>query len=180
MEIQLEKGTEEFFREFVSLRYQGRQLIKDPERKFKDMFKSSRKTLILCVFLLIWQGLMLKFSGSDTFIYVLLGCTAMLFVMVLISLFAMHNNLKVMLSKSGPSTLTLTEEYLENTSAEGEKVSVPWSKIAYCRILNESIVFMPHDISGLMIGVDAKYAPMILDWLTKNNINMRVIAGEKK
>ncbi|MCR5120237.1 MAG: hypothetical protein K6B44_11560 [Lachnospiraceae bacterium] len=180
MEIQIEKGSEAFFREFVSLQFQGRHLIKDPERKFKDMFKSSRNTLILCIILLIWQTAMLKFNGPKTFLYILIGCTVMLFIMIIFSFFIMNKNLKTFLAKNAPSTLSLSAEGIENTTNEGEKVAIPWSKIAYIRIFKEMMAFMPHDISGIIIGLDSKYAPQIMDWITQNNINIRFIAGEKK
>ena len=104
----------------------------------------------------------------------------MLFIMIIFSFFIMNKNLKTFLAKNAPSTLSLSAEGIENTTNEGEKVAIPWSKIAYIRIFKEMMAFMPHDISGMIIGLDSKYAPQIMDWITQNNINIRFIAGEKK
>ena len=180
MELQLPGANEQQLREFVNIQQQGRLLIKDPERKYTDQFKGFVKIIILSIFLLIVQFLLMNHGKYTAYLYVLIACTLFMLFMAILSLLAMHSRLKTMLSQTGSHVVRFTPTELEHVSSRGDKLTVQWANVKFIRIFKEMIAFFPNGPEGILIGIDAKYAPMILDYLHANNINIQVIAGEKK
>ncbi len=180
MELQLPGATEQQLREFVSIQQQARLLIKDPERKYTDQFKSFIRVVIYGAILLLIQFVLIQSDKYTGFMYVLIGCTLLMTILGVLSIFAMKKRLKYMLEHSGPCTVRFSPEEMEDVLFSGDKVTVQWSNFGFVRIFKEMIVFFPKSIEGVIIGIDAQYAPMILDYLRENNINIRIVAGEKK
>ena len=180
MELNLPAATEQQLKEFVSIQQQGRLLIKDPERKYTDQYKGFVKIIIFSVFLLVVQLLLMNHGRYTGFLYALIACTLFMLFMGILSLLAMHSRLKTMLSQTGSHVVRFTPTELEHVSSRGDKLTVQWANVKFIRIFKEMITFFPNGPEGILIGIDAKYAPMILDYLHANNINIRVIAGEKK
>ena len=61
-----EKGSKDFYEETVNVISQYRGLIKKPEMKLRDRFKTLKIYIILCAALVVMLALMGIFWGMDT------------------------------------------------------------------------------------------------------------------
>ena len=139
-----------------------------------------KSPLLFSIVLLIIQFLLLGSGKYTGYMYVLIGVTVFMGFLGILSLFSMHSRLKTMLAQTGPCVVRFSPTEMEHTSPRGDKIIVQWANVKFIRIFKEMIAFFPNGPEGILIGIDAKYAPMILDYMNANNINIRVIAGEKK
>ncbi|MCR4586186.1 MAG: hypothetical protein K5686_10740 [Lachnospiraceae bacterium] len=180
MELKLPAATEKQLREFVSVMQQARLILKDPERKYTDQFKGFRKVVIMGIVLIIIQIIMMSTGRMTGFLQFLMGCTLIMTGLAILSLIAMNKNLKNLINTSGPTSLNLSPVEIEHVSSQGDKITIPWANVKFIRIFDEMMTFFPYNPHGVLFAISTEYAPVVLDYMQNNNINIHLIAGEKK
>ncbi len=178
-----EPGSEAFYRELVNIMAQYRQLLKKPERKLRDMFKSFRSNMIamiviaaiallVCVLSFMWQDL----TASSI---VLLAMALALIFLYAYNLKNYNKAVKRFIDEHRVATVTLDAGGVENKT-DRQTVRLAWDGVAFARVFRESVAFLSSGGSGIVMTVDRKYEKEILTWMRAYQPAVKVIGGTDK
>ena len=170
-----EKGTKEFYKEVVNVISQYRQLIKKPEAKLNDNFRTYAITM--AVFAILFATYLLKtILGSHDF---LTGAAITASFMASIVLLMYRKNLdKIVddyLSDDRVSIVTLDENGVELNKGGSQIIRVGWNEVALVRSFKESTCFIAKNVTGLVIAVTNTYKDDIMKYLEDNNVDVRTV-----
>ena len=73
------------------------------------------------------------------------------------------------------SVLTLDETGVEICKEGNQPVRLDWPDVAFIRLFEEALCFIPKTTKGSVISVSRTYGKDILDYLDENSIDVRVI-----
>ncbi len=170
-----EKGRPEFYKEVVCAMAQYMLIMKGPERKLKDSFKMLKTYIAVCGVFLVLIVLMGIFWGAD-------GLTVLSLTVLLAAIFLSTVYLKRLdqLKKSLEedehlSILTLDDQGVELNKEASQLVRIPWENVAFLRVFKESLCFFGKDARGIIIAISRTYEDMIFDYLSKNDIDVKII-----
>ena len=110
------KGTESFYREVVSVIAQYQNLLKEPSKKYKDVFKTYRNMGLCLAALFVLMLIIGITSGFSALTIVALVVLIIAGVMVVVLDHAMRKQVKNYLAEGGDSVLTLDENGVEFTT----------------------------------------------------------------
>lgn len=170
-----EKGTESFYREVVSVTAQYQNLLKKPDGKYRDLFKSNRLRALCLGILLV---LMLVIGISDMFSALTITALVVLsiaLIMVFVFNNAMRKQVQRYLAESDTTVLTLDENGVEVGKEKSQTVRLAWDNVAFIRKFEESVCFFSKESSRIVIAVAAKYEKEIDTYLNDNSIDVRKI-----
>ncbi len=174
-----EPGSEAFYRELVNIMAQYRQLLKKPERKLRDMFKSFRSNMIamiviaaiallVCVLSFMWQDL----TASSI---VLLAMALALIFLYAYNLKNYNKAVKRFIDEHRVTTVTLDAQGIENKT-DRQTVRLAWDNVAFVRVFKESVGFLSSNGAGMVMTIDRKYESTILDWMKANKPAVRIVS----
>lgn len=158
-----ETGNEAFYKEFVNVFGQYRNLMKNPEMKLKDHFKSLRSYIMILVGMFVILTLSNMYLGFDflgIFSMVVLAVVAVLCAVVLKNF---NNIYQSYLNDPRTSVVTVDETGVELNKEDSQVVKLGWENIAFARRFDESLCFLPKDNTGLIIAIPKKYEEQIKD-----------------
>lgn len=160
-----EPGSEAFYREVVNVSGQHRRLMRKPEAKLRDHFRALRVNIILCAVFLALNLVMALTWGADTLSWV--AGVLMVFCIALNGGFLMqyHRLLRALMARDGAAVLTVDESGVELDREGVQKVRLDWSTVAFVRVFQESLCFVPREAGSLLVAVDRKYAAQVLEEL---------------
>lgn len=165
MHIEYDKpGNPEFYKEAVNVLLQYKRLLKDPDRKLKDMFKQFRTQTILCAVLLVVIVLELVLWGKDVLLEVFV-------VLMLLAGFINWYYLKQAkdlvknMGKPGRTVFTVDEEGIEISKEGEQQIRMAWEKIAFVRAFEHTVSFLPKDVPGFVFSVESKDKQQIFDYM---------------
>jgi hypothetical protein len=170
-----EKGSDAFYREIVNISAQYRQLIKNHGCKLRDFFTEFKRLLIAGAVVLGLLILMCVFWGFRTIDYVAIGFLFLAVIMCFAYLYLLNRYRKSMIDEAGESILTLDEDGVELSKKDTQVIRNTWNNIAFVRLFNESICFIPRTKTGIMICITREFAKQIQDWLKENKPEIEVI-----
>ena len=170
-----EKGSREFYKESINVALQYKSLLKDPKRKLKDYFKMYSRYLIICVVLLVLLIAMNMAWGMDQYSIAVMAVMAITVVLCGAYLMNLNNTLKGMLGDNRTSYFTMDDNGVELRKSEEQMVRMSWENLAFARVFNESICFLPKDGYGFVISTDRRYQDLILGWLAENKPEAKLI-----
>ena len=170
-----EQGTPAFYKEVVCAMAQYMRIAKKPERKLEDTFKLLKIYIAVCGVFLVLIVLMGIFWGAD-------GLTVLTVTILLAAIFlsAVQLNRLNQLYKSLEedehlSILTLDEQGVELNKEGSQLVRIAWDNVAFLRVFKESLCFFSKDVRGIIIAVSRKYEDQIFDYLSHNNVEIKII-----
>lgn len=170
-----EKGTKEFYKEVVNIISQYRQLIKKPEAKLNDNFKSY--AIMMAAFAILFATHFLRIICGDR--DALTGAAITASFMALLVLFMCWRNMKKMLdaylNDDRDSTVTLDENGVELNKGGSQIMRVGWDEVALVRSFKESTCFIAKNVTGLVIAVTNLYKDDIMKYLEDNNVDVRIV-----
>ena len=176
MRIEIDhKGSEAFYREIVNVVAQYKNLIRKPERKFRNYIKTLGIEILIAA---LFAGIQLGFILSDGPKSTDLAVLAFLIIVVVMGssyYFNLTKMYKNMMAEDIPSVLTLDEEGVELEKVGSQTYRMNWNTIAFVRVFDESVCFISGKTAGLVIGIERAYEDQILDYLTDNCPDVRVI-----
>lgn len=165
MRIDYDKpGSPEFYREAVNVLLQYKRLLKDPDRKLKDMFKHYRNQLILSIVLIAAIIAELCLWGHDVLLEVLIVMIAIAAFLNFYFLKQAKGMVKTM-GKPGHAYFVADEEGIE-ISKEGEQtIRMAWEKISFVRAFDHAVCFLPKDVPGFVFSVESKDKQQIFEYM---------------
>lgn len=170
-----EKGTKEFYKEVVNVTSQYRQLLKKPEAKLNDNFKSYTIMMVAMAILFATQLVNGISGGFNALIGAALAATFIAFIV----LFIIRRNMKKMvdayLNDDRASTVTLDENGVELNKGGTQIMRVGWGEVALVRSFKESTCFIAKNITGLVIAVTNTYKDDIMKYLENNDVDVRLL-----
>ena len=170
-----EKGSKEFYKEVVNVISQYKQLMKKPEAKLNDNFKSYTIMMVAMAVIFATQVLRGMFDGVDALGSAALTASFMAFLV----LFLYRSNMKKMVDaylKDGrASTITLDENGVELNKGGSQVMRVGWDGIAFVRSFRESTCFLSKDVMGLVIAVTNTHKDEIVNYLKENDIKVKIL-----
>lgn len=170
-----EKGTKEFYKEVVNVISQYKQLIKKPEAKLNDNFKSYTILMIaMAIMFVTWlsRGM---FDGFDALTGAAVIASFMAFIMLFIYKKNMNKMVDAYLNDDRPSTVTLDESGVELNKGGSQIMRVSWDEVALVRSFKESTCFIAKNVTGLVIAVTNTYMDDIIRYLEDNNVDVRIV-----
>lgn len=170
-----EKGTKEFYKEVVNVTSQYRQLLKKPEAKLNDNFKSYVIMMAAMAILFATQLVNGISNGFSALIGAALAASFMAFVVLFIYRRNMNKMVDAYLSDDRASTVTLDENGVELNKDGSQIIRVGWDEVALVRSFKESTCFIAKNVSGLVIAVTNLYKDDIMKYLEDNNVDVRIV-----
>ena len=170
-----EKGTKEFYKEVVNVISQYRQLIKKPEAKLNDNFRSY--AFLMIAFVIMFVANLFEAIQGDLGVLNIAAITASF--MALIVLLIYRRNMKKMvdayLNDDRPSTVTLDENGIELNKGGSQVTRLGWEDVALVRSFKESTCFVAKSVTGLVIAVTNLYKDDIMKYLEDNNVDVKIV-----
>lgn len=177
MKIEIkEQGTKEFYEEVVNVLMQYKKLIKDPECKLTDNFKSFRSTVKVAAVVFVFCMAVGFIAGWSRPLFI---STAVLWVagaMMLVYLNNMNKAVKRYLEDKRASVVFLDERGVAMTKDGSLVIRLAWSDVAFVRVFSESTCFFPKEDVGVVIAVINTYRDEIRDYMENNETGVRYIA----
>ena len=168
-----DKGTKEFYKEVVSVMAQYSQLIRKPQMKYRDVFKSYR---IICICMCILFGLQLWMGFLDEFDALRITALAVVACAALVDFLYYHIMMKQVrgfLEDDRPSVVTLDEMGIEINKDDSQIVRLAWENVAFARTFSESICFFSKDNSRIILAVTTDHEQEINEYLSDHSINVK-------
>jgi hypothetical protein len=170
-----EKGTKEFYKEVVNVISQYRQLIKKPEAKLNDNFRSY--AFLMIAFVIMFVANLFEAIQGDLGVLNIAAITASF--MALIVLLIYRRNMKKMvdayLNDDRASTVTLDENGIELNKGGSQVTRLGWEDVALVRSFKESTCFVAKSVTGLVIAVTNLYKDDIMKYLEDNNVDVKIV-----
>jgi hypothetical protein len=170
-----EKGTKEFYKEVVNVISQYRQLIKKPEAKLNDNFRSY--AFLMIAFVIMFAANLFEAIQGDLGVLNIAAITASF--MALIVLLIYRRNMKKMvdayLNDDRASTVTLDENGIELNKGGSQVTRLGWEDVALVRSFKESTCFVAKSVTGLVIAVTNLYKDDIMKYLEDNNVDVKIV-----
>ena len=118
---------------------------------------------------------MIIFWGPDSLS--LAGVSVLLIAIVMCGFYMYNLNrvLKMMLSDSRSSILTLDDKGVELNKGDEQILRFSWDNVVFARVFDYGIGFVSSDRSGIIIMVSRDYEKEILAWLSANQPELQVI-----
>ena len=170
------KGSEAFYTEVVNVVAQFRGLLKKPERKVENLFKTYTLLAVACVVMFVLLGAMAVFWGADSMTNVLMVLMAVLFVMLMVFLSTLKKLRKSMMEDNRTSVVTIDETGVELNKEDSQVVKLAWDNVAFMRVFDESIGFFSKDVSGLVIAVERAWENEIVPYLREIAPDLKIVA----
>ena len=171
-----EKGSKAFYRENVNVISQYRRLLADPEAKLRDNFRQMELRIALCALLLAVLSGMAIARGADTLTVVAIVMMGIVILFCSAILIGMNRTVKNQMEQWSPSVVILDEEGIEHRTENGRIYRQPWESLAFVRVFDRSVCFLPRDISGVMIYISIEHRQQILAFLAEHPVGVRVIS----
>ena len=167
-----DKGTKEFYKEVVSVMAQYPQLIRKPQMKYRDAFKSY-STIGICMGILfgmqLWLGLIDKFDALKVTAMAVVACAALVaFLYDRI----MMKQVRGFIEDDRPSVVTLDEMGVEINKGDSQIVRLAWENIAFVRTFRESVCFFSKDSSRIVLAVTKEHESEINKYLNDNSVDV--------
>ncbi len=170
-----EKGTRAFYKEVVSVTYQYLRLMKKPERKLRDSFKELTAYMVICAVLLALLAVMGFAWGFDGLTIIAMAVMLAGLIIGAILYSNLNDMVKKFLADPNPSILTLDEAGIELNKEGAQLIRLAWDNVAFVRVFQESVCFFAKGVRGLVIGVNRSREQEVLEYLSSNKINVRII-----
>ena len=170
-----EKGSRQFYKEFVNVLTQYRQLLYRPQDKLKDNFKRYAFLTIAMVLICamsLYGGITGSFTVTKILTAVFAGVAAAATAVILVR---MNKTVDDYLADDRPSVVTLDENGVEIEKTGAQAVRLAWDNVAFVRTFVESTSFFSKDLSGIVLSVDNNYRKEIMDYIKSNNIDVKVV-----
>ena len=169
-----ERGSREFYKEFVNVMTQYRQLLYRPQDKLRDNFK--RYILLTVAMLLIclmslYGGITGSFTVTKILTTVFAGVAAVATAVILVR---MYKLVDTYIADDRPAVVTLDDNGVEIEKTGAQAVRLVWDNVAFVRSFVESTCFFSKDLSGVVLAVNNDYKKQIMDYI-KNNENIEVM-----
>ena len=148
---------------------------KKPDMKLRNQFRLLKLYIIICAVFLAALVLMGAFWGVDTMMIV--GIVLMVIVIAFCWAFLKNMNLMVnrYLADQSMSILTLDDAGIELNKEGAQLIRLAWDNVAFVRVFQESVCFFAKGVRGLVIGVNRSREQEVLEYLSSNKINVRII-----
>ena len=169
------KGSEAFYTEAVNVVAQFRGLLKKPERKVENLFKTYQLLAIACAVMFVLLGAMAVFWGADSMTNVLMVLMAVLFVMLMVYLSTLKKLRRRMMEDDRTSIVTIDETGVELNKEDSQIVKLAWDNVAFVRNFGESISFLSKDVSGLVISIESKWKDEVFPYLHEIAPGLKII-----
>ena len=170
-----EKGSRQFYKEFVNVLTQYRQLLYRPADKLRDNFKRYI-LLTLAMALIFLMNVYGGITGTFNTMKILAAVFAAAAAIVTIIVYArMQKLVDSYLADDRPSVVTLDENGVEIEKTGSQAVRLAWDNVAFVRSFGESTCFFSKDLSGIVLSVTNDYKREIMDYLKNSDINVTVI-----
>ena len=171
-----EPGSEEFYRETVSVMAQYRGLIKDPQMKFKDQFSQLKTLLIVSAVTFIIVDIMGVAWGFSTTVIIAAVLLGIGIITSILSLNNLNRMLSSLMQDHQTQILTLDENGIELRKEHASRVvRVPWEDIAFARVFEESICFLAKGSFGIVFSVARRYEDQIIPYIEEELPELRLI-----
>ena len=170
------KGSEAFYTEAVNIVAQYRGLLKKPERKVENLFKTYTLLAIACAVMFFLLGGMAVFWGADSMTNVLMILMAVLFVMLMVFLSTLKKLRKSMMGDNRTSVVTIDETGVELNKEDSQVVKLAWDNVAFVRVFDESIGFVSKDVSGLVISIEKEWKDEVIPYIRKIAPDVKIVA----
>jgi hypothetical protein len=167
-----DKGTKEFYKEVVSVMAQYTNLIRKPQMKYRDAFKSYR-IMGICMCILIgmqlWLGFIDKFDALRVTAMAVVACAALV---VFLYDRIMMKQVRRFLEDDKSSVVTLDEMGVEINKSDSQIVRLAWDNVAFVRAFKESVCFFSKDNSRIVLAVTKDHESEINKYLDDNSIDV--------
>ncbi len=167
-----DKGTKEFYKEVVSVMTQYLNLIRNPQMKYRDIFKSYRIIGLCMGFLFgtqLWLGFTDQFDALRITALAVVACAALVDFLYY---HIMMKQVRGFLEDDRSSVVTLDEMGIEINKGDSQIVRLAWENVAFVRTFRESVCFFSKDNSRIVLAVTKDYEHEINKYLDDNGIDI--------
>ncbi len=164
-----ERGSKEFYDEFLAVMQNYNNLIKKPQKKVSNQSVSILK-LGIYAFITLTVYILIHLFGDlkmETYIIILF---AIIFLIVIILYGMVQSKIKRLQSYKGTITIDFSKEGITYYS-EKENYKLNWDDIKYIVINHYSICFLPKESMKILIGINIEYQKEVLKAIDKYQKN---------
>ena len=170
-----EKGSRQFYKEFVNVLTQYRQLLYRPQDKLKDNFSRYlflTAAMVILFLMNLYGGITGSFNATKILVIVFSAAAAAATVVIYFRMIKMVDGY---LEDDRPSVVTLDENGVEIEKVGSEAIRLAWDNVAFVRSFIESTCFFSKDLSGIVLAVNNDYRKQIMEYIKSNNIDVQVV-----
>ena len=178
MKIEIkEKGTPAFYKEIVCALAQYMPIMKKPERKLKDSFKMLKMYIGVCGAFLVLVTALGIFYGMDALTILSIVVLLAAIILSMMQLNRLDQLYRSLQEDTHLSILTLDEEGVELNKEASQLVRMAWNNVVFLRVFDESLCFFGKDARGMVIAVNRNHEKHILDYISDNGIDVKIIGN---
>ena len=169
-----ERGSRSFYKEFVNVMTQYRQLLYRPQDKLKDNFKRYAFltiAMVLICLMSLYGGITGSFTATKILTTVFAGVAAVATAVILVR---MNKMVDGYLADDRPAVVTIDDNGVEIEKTGSQAVRLAWDNVVFVRSFVESTCFFSKDLSGIVLSVNNDYKKEIMDYI-KSNENIKVM-----
>ncbi|MBR6233912.1 MAG: hypothetical protein IKQ98_08890 [Erysipelotrichaceae bacterium] len=170
-----EKGTPAFYKEIVCALAQYMLIMKKPERKLRDSFKMLKTYIGVCGAFLVLVTALGIFYGMDALTILSIVVLLAAIILSMKQLNRLNQLYRSLQEDTHLSILTLDEEGVELNKEASQLVRMAWGNVAFLRVFDESLCFFGKDARGIVIAVNRNHEKQILDYISDNGIDVKII-----
>ncbi|HHW95321.1 MAG TPA: hypothetical protein GX736_05300 [Mogibacterium sp.] len=153
--------SKEYLNEIINILIQIRKLQSKPHAQLKPIYQFCRIMMLIGTPFLI---LFLTFGIKDrnTVFMMLSTILAVCLLTIGSALLSMRKLRNHMTINAGESILIIDTDWVESQSSNGQTTRLAWNQIAYIRVFEHSVCFIPRSLTGFLINIDKSYADEII------------------
>ena len=176
MEIEVrEKGSEAFYTEVMNATYQYRELLKNPEKKLKNMYRQMLIYMIVCAIFAVLLTVMGILWGFDPLMIVATSMMVILLIFTIRYYYALVTLKNRLRDDQRTSVVRLDENGVELNKEDQQVVRIGWENVAFVRAFDESVCFFAKDVTGFVLSVKKEYRDGIFEYIRESQPQVRLI-----
>lgn len=178
MEIKVDKrGPKEYYEEYYFVLSRYKQLIKKPNSKAYQFTKYLISYFVFGVFGLLLDVFFYLTFKNNLFIF----CGGMFALILVYDLYVYYNGKKVintLMNDNKTKYIDINNDYVSYKDDLNE-YKVEWKDIKYIIVNKYSIVFLPVDISKLVISISSEYLDQVKQGISEANQLAKLVDNTK-
>ena len=166
MKFKCEKGSKDYYNEFVFVSTNYKKILNSPKMKVKNIVNQYILVLILSLVVLsfiTYNIIIDNYSYFDVVILTIFSCIILLYGLMLLKI---KNNIKLYLNSKGSTTIIIDEDGIKK-SCDRDDILLKWCNVAYVIINKYSICFIPKELPSFLLGIPIEYKDKIVKGIEK-------------
>lgn len=165
MKFKCEKGSKDYYNEFMFVTTNYKKILNSPKMKVKNLINQYILVLVLSLLLVAFITYNIIIDNYSYVDVAILSIFSFIIFLYGIMVLRLKNNIKLYLNSG--STNIVIDELGVKKSSDRDDILLKWDNITYVIINKNSICFIPKKLPSFMLGIPIEYKDKIIKGLEK-------------